>query len=142
VETDGETSTPPASSSTDEVNLEQAAEEIEKAVVESAPVEPAVQRGDLVEPDSDVIGPVVLEMPKLHYPKEAERHKLEAVVRVRVLVDENGKVMKAEVEDSAGHGFDEAALSVAVRTQFIPATKGTMPVKMWTSFPIVYRLEK
>jgi TonB family protein len=141
-ETDVEAATPPASSPADEVNLALAAEEIEKAVVESVPDEPAVQPGDLVGPDSDVIEPVVLEMPKLHYPREAERRKLEAVVRVRVLVDENGKVMKAEVEGSAGHGFDEAALSVAVRTQFIPATKGTVPVKMWTSFPIVYRLEK
>ncbi len=142
VETDVETiAPPPASLPVAEVSSDPAGG-VENAVVEPSPIEPPVQPGDLVEPASDVIDPVLLEMPKLHYPKDAKRHKVEAVVRVRVLVDENGKVLKAELEEFVGHGFDEAALSVAVRTQFIPATKGTVPVKMWTTFPIVYRLEK
>jgi protein TonB len=142
VETDVETIAPPTTPPAAEMSPEPAEGIENPVVVESPPIEPPVQRGDLVEPASDVIEPVLLEMPKLHYPKDAKRRKLEAVIRVRVLVDENGRVIKAEVVDSVGHGFDEAALSVAVRTQFIPATKGTMPVKMWTTFPIVYRLKK
>ena len=100
---------------------------------------PEVQPGDLVEPADDVIDPVLLELPALHYPKEAKRRKLDAVVRVRVLVAEQGNVLKAELQEPVGHGFDSAALSVAARSRFIPATKGTVPVKMWTVLPIVYR---
>ena len=103
---------------------------------------PEVQPGDLVEPADDVIDPVLLELPALHYPKEAKRRKLDAVVRVRVLVAEQGNVLKAELQEPVGHGFDSAALSVAARSRFIPATKGTVPVKMWTVLPIVYRFQK
>ena len=132
VETDVETVTPPPNLPAAEANTEPAGGIDNAVVVEPPPIEPPVRPGDLVEPASDVIEPVLLEMPKLHYPKEAKRRKLDAVVRVRVLVDENGTVLKAELMDFVGHGFDEAALSVAVRSLFIPATKGTVPVKMWT----------
>jgi TonB family protein len=113
------------------------------AVVTPAPPSgPAVTPGAIVEPGPDVIDPVLLEQPKLKYPGEAKRRKLEAVVRVRVLVDENGTVLEAKVDEPVGNGFDEAAMEVALKTRFIPATKGTVPVKMWTVIRLVYRLKR
>jgi TonB family protein len=113
------------------------------AVVTPAPPSgPAVTPGAIVEPGPDVIDPVLLEQPKLKYPAEAKRRKLEAVVRVRVLVDENGTVLEAKVDEPVGNGFDEAAIEVALKTRFIPATKGTVPVKMWTVLRLVYRLKR
>jgi TonB family protein len=113
-------------------------------VVKNVPeTESTVQPGDLVEPGFDVIDPVLIEHPELKYPKEAKRRKIpEAVVRVRVLVDENGAVLQTELEKSAGYGFDEAALAVAAQARFIPATKDRVQVKMWTVLPLQYRLKK
>lgn len=113
-------------------------------VVKSVPEsESDVQPGDLVEPGFDVIDPVLIEHPELKYPKEAKRRKIpEAVVRVRVLVDENGTVLQTELEKSAGYGFDEAALKVAAQARFIPATKERVAVKMWTVLPLQYRLKR
>jgi TonB family protein len=108
----------------------------------AAPSEPLAERGELVEPGPDVMDPVLLEHPKLKYPKRAKRNKVEAVVRVRVLVDENGTVLEAKVEEQKGYGFDEVAIEVALKARFIPATKGEVQVKMWTELPLVYRLKK
>jgi TonB family protein len=106
------------------------------------PSEPAVQTGQLVESGPDVIDPVLIEHPKLKYPKQAKRRKVETIVRVRVLVDEKGNVLEAELDREYGYGLDEAALQVALKARFIPATKGTVKVKMWTSLPLAYRLKK
>ena len=79
---------------------------------------------------------------ELKYPREAERQQIETVVRVRVLVDENGNVVDAELEKPVGYGLDNAALGVAGRAKYIPATKGTVFVKMWTVLPLVYQLKE
>ncbi len=112
------------------------------AVARVSPLSAGVQPGEPVEPGPDVIEPVLLEQPKVKYPDEAKRRKLEAVVRVRVLVDERGTVLQAKVEEPVGYGLDEAAVEAALKARFIPATKGTAPVKMWTVLPLVYRLKK
>jgi TonB family protein len=58
----------------------------------------------------------------------------EAVVEVRVLVDETGKVARAEtVGTPLGYGFEEAAIEAARRARYRPATKDGVRVKMWTS---------
>jgi TonB family protein len=111
------------------------------AIVRSNASEAEVQPGALVEPGPDVINPVLIEHPKLKYPKEAKRRKVEAVVPVRVLVDENGRVLEAKVEKPVGHGLDEAATEVALKAKFIPATKDTVKVKMWTVLPLRYSLQ-
>ena len=113
-----------------------------QATVSSAPSNPGVQTGDLVEPSFDVIDPVLIEHPKLKYPNEAKRQKIaEAVVRVRVLVDHTGTVQDAELEKGAGHGFDDVALAAALQARFIPATKDQVQVKMWTVLPLIFRLD-
>src|SRR5262249_14375515 len=57
-----------------------------------------------------------------------------ANIRVRVLVDEDGKVLEAAVRegDPAGLGFNEAALEAAKKTRFQAATRDEIPGKMWT----------
>ena len=53
-------------------------------------------------------------------------------VTVRVLVDENGRVVEAKIRDSGGPDLDAAALEAARRTTFYPATRDDIPGKMWT----------
>ncbi|HLE19876.1 MAG TPA: TonB family protein [Vicinamibacteria bacterium] len=112
------------------------------AVTSNAPSDPGVQPGDLVEPSFDVIDPVLIEHPELKYPREAKRQNVsEFVIRVRVLVDENGTVLEANMEEPARFGLDQVAIDVALKARFIPATKGRVQVKMWTVLPLVFRDE-
>jgi len=60
------------------------------------------------------------EMRKL-YPEDARKAELEAQVRVKLVVDDDGTVAKAELLDKPGHGFAEAALKVARLLRFRPA---------------------
>ena len=102
-----------------------------------------VKAGDLVEPGPDVIDPVLIEHPELKFPKAAKKQKIrKMVVRLRVLVDENGNVLEAKLDEPAGNGFDESAMKVACQAQFIPATHGSVQVKMWTELPFYYRSKK
>jgi TonB family protein len=64
----------------------------------------------------------------------------EATVTVRVLVDESGRVVEAEVPEKAGLGFDEAAIEAARGTGYAPATKNGVAGKMWTELKIVFTL--
>jgi protein TonB len=74
------------------------------------------------------------------YPRPAERLRKSANVDVRVLVDENGKVLQAErIGSRVGFGFDEAALDAARRVKFRPATKDGVRVKMWQTLRVVFK---
>lgn len=78
--------------------------------------------------------PVPLDIPAYAYPTAARGSGRKVNVRVRLLVDENGKVLETEVRDADGSilGFDEAALAAARQVVFQPATRDGIPGKMWT----------
>jgi protein TonB len=99
-----------------------------------------VRAGDLVEFGPGVTAPEPLRLSAPAYPSMARRLKRHAVVKLRVLVDEEGRVAKAEIVEGEGSllGFDEAALDAAMRSTFKPATKHGVPVKMWLDMPITF----
>ena len=71
-----------------------------------------MQRGDFIlRPGPGISEPVPLELPRYDYPAAAKGSGRQVSVRVRVLVDEDGKVLEAAVREHgpAGLGFDEAA---------------------------------
>ena len=55
------------------------------------------------------------------YPPEAKRLGLEGVVRLKLSIDEKGRVVHAKVLDRVGHGFDEAATRAVLQGKFKPA---------------------
>ncbi|XXX80494.1 TonB-dependent receptor [Sorangium sp. So ce134] len=57
------------------------------------------------------------------YPKEAEEQGLEGSVTLQLDIDRNGRVKQAVVVESAGHGFDEAAVAAAQKLEFEPARR-------------------
>jgi protein TonB len=60
---------------------------------------------------------------------------------VRVLVDERGRVVRAELKGNpAGFGFDQSALQAARAARFAAATQGGEAVKMWVDLPIHFKL--
>jgi protein TonB len=75
------------------------------------------------------------------YPKEATAAGIEGVVRMRVKIDETGKVIEVTVTKSLGYGLDEAARDGMRRTRFKPATKNGEPVGTTISFDYHFELD-
>ena len=105
------------------------------------PAAPTVRRGDLVEMGPGVVVPELLRRPAPRFPEMARRlNKKEARVLVRVLIDENGKVLQAEIEgEKQGFGFDDEALSAARKSVYKPATKDGVPVKFWHTIVMQFK---
>ena len=94
-----------------------AAADAAPAVPEPAPAVPQVKLGDLVTAGPGVTPPQRTSELRAMYPRAAEQLRRSANVDVRVLVDENGKVLQAErVGTKVGFGFDEAALDASRRS--------------------------
>lgn len=70
------------------------------------------------------------------YPAEARQLNIEGPIRVRLVVDETGKVTAARLLNSLGHGLDELALTRAKAIEFEPAKdtddKPVTSVVVWT----------
>jgi len=86
------------------------------------------------EPAKDAPKKPVIVLPELTYfehaayPAEAEQAGLQADVVLKLTVDREGKVSKAEVSEPAGNGFDEAAKAAALKFKFKPATRDGVPI--------------
>jgi TonB family protein len=100
-----------------------------------------VRRGDLVESGAGVTMPQLVRRPVPRYPEMARRFNAKgATVLVKVLVDENGKVIKAEVAGGEQKfGFDAEALAAAKKSVYVPASKDGVPVKIWHTLSIEFR---
>lgn len=103
--------------------------------------ETQVSRGDLVLMGPGVVPPRLLLRPQPRFPEVAKRlNKKSAKVLVKVLIDENGKVIKAELAGkSAGYGFDDEALASARKSTYEPATKNGVSVKYWHTLAVEFR---
>jgi protein TonB len=70
------------------------------------------------------------------YPAEARALGIEGAIRVRLVVDENGKVTSRVLLNKLGHGLDELALERAARIEFEPARdtddRPVASVVVWT----------
>lgn len=70
------------------------------------------------------------------YPRRADEDGIEAMVEVRLLVDERGHVEQIEVLGApAGYGFEAALKKVSSRWRFEPARLGGVPVPQWVRLP-------
>jgi len=70
------------------------------------------------------------------YPPEAKALGIEGVIRVRLVVDDHGKVIQTTLLNRLGHGLDELALARAAKIEFDPAKdtddKAVRSVVIWT----------
>jgi protein TonB len=55
-------------------------------------------------------------------------HGTRGDVVIDIVIDENGKVVDAQVDQGLGHGVDEAVLAVIQTWTFYPATRADKPV--------------
>ncbi len=110
------------------------------AAVEPSPAEPTMKRGDLLTAGPGVVAPRLLERPQPDYPERARRRRKEARLVVRVLVDENGRVLQAVTPAADRFGFGIAAKRAALAARFEPATQGGIAGKMWAELPFDFKL--
>ena len=97
---------------------------------------------------SDTLVPLELppEMVYKHrpdYPRLAKQAGITGTVRVKALVDEEGKVLKAIVAKSSGTvSLDEAATKAAYKNKFTPGIQKGKPVKAWVTYPVEFALDR
>lgn len=76
------------------------------------------------------------------YPAMALRAGLESDVTLRIEVDPEGKVTKAEIVKSGGGGFDEEALKAVKQSRFEPAQRDGQNVPAEFTFVYRFRLQR
>ena len=85
--------------------------------------------------------PVLLDYVSPAYPALARDAGIEGTVAIRVLVDEHGKVVSADVLSSdVTPAMERAALAAAKQCRFRPAKQRTIPVKAHVMIPFQFQL--
>ncbi|MCK4233693.1 energy transducer TonB [candidate division WOR-3 bacterium] len=122
-------------------------EEIQKATIEKTanfetfdklPIQPKVDTPEFVAYDTP---PRPKNIIKPKYPEIAKQAGIEGTVILKLLVDEDGKVLKVKVLKGLAKDLDEAAIKTAYATTFYPAKQRDKPVKVWVSMPIIFKLK-
>jgi TonB family protein len=97
-----------------------------------------LKTGELV-PLQEKAEPICI--PGLEYPKAARKAGIEGTAVVKVLVDTTGSIIKAEIlKSSDNEMLDEAALTAAKKTDFIPKQVKGKPVQDWTTISFKFKL--
>ena len=76
------------------------------------------------------------------YPAMALRAGLESDVTLKIEVDPDGKVTKAEIIKSGGGSFDEEALKAVRQSRFEPAQRDSQNVPAEFTFVYRFRLQR
>ncbi len=91
----------------------------------------------------DVKEPVELKRVQPDYPEEARKNRIQGVVIVEAIIDETGRVKKAEVSGTKGDPDESlvmAALKAVVQWTYKPATKNGKPVKVRMTVTVAFKL--
>jgi TonB family protein len=83
-----------------------------------------------------------LQTARASYPPMALRMGLESDVTLKIEVDSDGKVTKAEIIKSGGAGFDEEALKAVKQSRFEPAQRDGQYVAAEFSYIYRFRLQR
>ncbi len=78
---------------------------------------------------------------KAVYPEAARRAGLEGQVVLKLRISDKGKVVDARVVESAGHGFDEAALEAVRKFTFAPGLRDGAPVATDITYTYTFLLD-
>lgn len=75
------------------------------------------------------------------YPSASRRAGEEGTVRLRVLVDENGRPRDVNVVKGSGFArLDEAAMDAVRKWRFVAASDGAKKITAWTQVAVTFRL--
>jgi protein TonB len=75
-----------------------------------------------------------------YYPPVLRERKIGGTVRLWVLIDNAGKVIRSQINESSGNAYlDEAAAKVADVMTFTPALNRDQKVSVWIQLPIIFK---
>jgi TonB family protein len=97
-------------------------------------------KGSLVSVTTVTALPKIKRIVKPEYTKEMNENKIEGTIKVRVLVDIDGKVKKAIVLNDLGFGTKEKVLEACLKLEFDPASINDVPCAVWIIVPFTFRM--
>jgi TonB family protein len=123
-----------------EATLEKQKKEIKNLKAQLLSLKAELERVEVLS--DDVVPPEPVSMVAPNYPAKAARDKLEDTVYLRVLISEDGEVLKAKVArlSHPGHDFEKEALKVIKKWRFTPAIKKGKRVMIWKEIAIKFRV--
>jgi TonB family protein len=89
-----------------------------------------------------VVPPTLVRFVHADYPPEAFAEGVEAAVDLLVVVDAEGKVAEATVQQPVGRGFDEAALAAVRQFEFEPALVDGVPTPVRIGYTYRFQLAR
>ncbi|TDH63599.1 energy transducer TonB [Dankookia rubra] len=90
-----------------------------------------------------VAAKAVYRPPEPAYPEEARRSNAAGSARLRLTIDERGRVTNVEIVSSAGHrALDKAALDYYAQWRFEPAMRDGQPVVSFSFVNVTFRLPR
>jgi len=78
----------------------------------------------------------------LQYPELARTNRIEGVVHVKAVIDDNGTVCEVHVEKGLGHGCDEEAIRLISSISFGDVKNRGKKVKVFRKFRIEFKLPR
>lgn len=97
-------------------------------------------KGEVVSVTTVSSNPKYIKRPRPQSTPEMRENNVEGTIRVKVLIDIDGKVKKAEVLNDLGHGSAELARQACFAAEFVPAMRNGEPVAVWITIPIRFAL--
>jgi len=98
--------------------------------------------GEDVRLPAGVKPPAPITVPDAEYSGEARRKKIQGLVVVSIVVDENGLPAAPQVVKGLGYGLDENAIRAAMQYRFQPATRDGKPVPVRITIQVRFSLVK
>ena len=97
-------------------------------------------KGEVVSTTTVTTAPRFKKRVKPEYTQEMLDNEVEGVIKVKVLVDVDGKIKKAIAFNDLGFGSKEIAVKACFKMLFEPAKRGDVPVAVWIIIPIKFVL--
>jgi TonB family protein len=95
-------------------------------------------KGQVVSTTTVTQAPRFKKVVKPEYTKEMIDNKVEGTVKLKVLVDIDGKVKKATVLSDIGFTSAQQAVAATMGMEFVPAMRGEEAVAVWIIIPIKF----
>ena len=88
----------------------------------------------------DVKGPMVIYEPEPSYTELAKQDKVEGIVLINMVVDEQGLPQHLHVSRGLGDGLDEKAVEAVKQYKFKPATENGKPVAVYLNVEVNFKI--
>jgi len=106
----------------------------------SRSVPPAAPRSGALRLEKGMTPPMVVSKVEPKYSEDAREGKLQGVVVLRMVIDEDGRPQDVQVTRGLGMGLDEKAMEAVRQWRFRPAYKDGQPVATQASVEMNFRL--